>query len=66
MHDQIKAAPSANRQFHASDLCCLIGQAAYDARVLEVDALLEHFRAEANYRAAVAADAPDPIKRDLK
>jgi len=36
MHDQIKAAPSANRQFHASDLCCLIGQAAYDARVLEV------------------------------
>jgi hypothetical protein len=33
LHDQIKAAPSANRQFHASDLCHLIGQAAYDARV---------------------------------
>jgi hypothetical protein len=36
LHDQIKAAPSGNRQFHASDLCRLIGQAAYDARVLDV------------------------------
>lgn len=35
LHDQIKAAPSGNRQFHASDLCRLIGQAAYDARILE-------------------------------
>lgn len=34
LSDQIKAAPSRNRQFHASDLCQLIGQAAYDARVL--------------------------------
>ena len=32
----IKAAPSGNRQFHASDLCRLIGQAAYEARVLNV------------------------------
>jgi len=36
LHDQIKAAPSGNRQFHASDLCRLIGQAAYDARILDV------------------------------
>lgn len=36
LHDQIKAAPSSNRQFHASDLCRLIGRAAYDARVLDV------------------------------
>jgi len=36
LHDQIKAAPSGNRQFHAPDLCRLIGQAAYDARVLDV------------------------------
>jgi hypothetical protein len=36
LHDQIKAAPSSNRQFHASDLCRVIGQAAYDARVLQV------------------------------
>lgn len=33
LHKQIRAAPSANRQFHASDLCRLIGQAAYEARV---------------------------------
>jgi hypothetical protein len=36
LHDQIRAAPSSNRQFHASDLCRLIGRAAYDARVLDV------------------------------
>jgi hypothetical protein len=36
LNDQIKAAPSLNRQFHASDLCRAIGQAAYDARVFEV------------------------------
>ncbi len=34
--EQINAAPNANRQFHASDLCRLIGKAAYDARVLDV------------------------------
>jgi hypothetical protein len=34
--EQIRAAPSHNRQFHASDLCRAIGQFAYDARVLEV------------------------------
>ena len=32
----IQAAPSSNRQFHASDLCHLIGQAAYEARVSDV------------------------------
>ena len=36
LNDQIRAAPIANRQFHASDLCRLIGQAAYEARVLDV------------------------------
>jgi hypothetical protein len=36
LHDQIRAAPSSNRQFHASDLSRLIGQNAYDARVLDV------------------------------
>ncbi|MES2551537.1 MAG: hypothetical protein V4630_17875 [Pseudomonadota bacterium] len=36
LHDQIRAAPNSNRQFHASDLCRLIGQAAYEARVLDV------------------------------
>jgi hypothetical protein len=36
LQDQIRAAPSSNRQFHASDLCRLIGPAAYEARVLDV------------------------------
>jgi hypothetical protein len=36
LHRLVKAAPSKNREFHASDLCRLIGQAAYDARVLGV------------------------------
>jgi hypothetical protein len=33
--EHIRAAPSINRQFHASDLCRAIGQVAYDARVLD-------------------------------
>ncbi|MGX0978041.1 hypothetical protein ACSSVY_003781 [Roseovarius sp. MBR-51] len=36
LHNQIKAAPSSNRQFHASDLCRLIGQSAYEARIHDV------------------------------
>lgn len=36
LHALIRSAPSANRQFHASDLCRHIGQAAYTARVLDV------------------------------
>jgi hypothetical protein len=36
LHRLIKAAPTKNREFHASDSCRLIGQAAYDARVLDV------------------------------
>lgn len=36
LQNQIKAAPSSNRQFHASDLCRIIGQTAYDARILDV------------------------------
>ncbi|SIS91012.1 hypothetical protein [Phaeovulum vinaykumarii] len=34
--DRIKAAPTSNREFHASDLCRLIGEAAYEARILQV------------------------------
>jgi hypothetical protein len=36
LHRLISAAPSKNWQFHASDLCRLIGHAAYDARVSDV------------------------------
>jgi hypothetical protein len=40
LHRLIAAAPSKNWQFHASDLCRLIGQAAYEARVSDV---VRHF-----------------------
>jgi hypothetical protein len=40
LHRLIAAAPSWNREFHASDLCRLIGQAAYEARVSDV---VRHF-----------------------
>jgi outer membrane protein TolC len=65
---QLEDAENEKLEHGATDLLALQirEQATFDARVLEVDALLEHFRAEANYRAAVAADAPDPIKRDPK
>jgi hypothetical protein len=36
LHRLIAAAPSRNREFHASDLRQLIGQVAYDARVTNV------------------------------
>ena len=36
LNAQISAAPPANRQFHAADLCRAIGKAAYDARILAV------------------------------
>ena len=36
LHRLIKAAPSKNREFHASDLFRLIGRAAYDLRILDV------------------------------
>ena len=36
LQELIKAAPSSNRLFHASDLCRRIGRAAYEGRVLDV------------------------------
>jgi len=36
LHRLIAAAPSKNWQFHASDLCRLIGPAAYDVRVSHI------------------------------
>ena len=36
LNELIRVAPSKNRGFHEADLCRMIGQAAYDARVLEV------------------------------
>jgi outer membrane protein TolC len=65
---QLEDAENEKLEHGATDLLALQirEQATFDARVLEVDALLEHFRAEANYRAAVAADAPDPAKSRAK
>jgi hypothetical protein len=36
LHRLIAAAPSKNRDFHASDIRRLIGQTAYDGRVLDI------------------------------
>ncbi len=36
LNELIRVAPSNNRGFHEADLCRLIGQAAYDARVRDV------------------------------
>jgi outer membrane protein TolC len=65
---QLEDAENEKLEHGATDLLALQirEQATFDARVLEVDALLEHFRAEANYRAAVASDAPDPAKSRSK
>jgi hypothetical protein len=38
-------------------------QAMFESKVLEVEAQAEYFRAQANYRAAIAADAPARVKR---
>ncbi len=61
LHDQIKAAPSGNRQFHASDLCRLIGQAAYDARILEV---IRRFGCRGSHGNACCARACRDGRRD--
>jgi hypothetical protein len=41
LHRLIAAAPSKNREFHASDLRRLIGQAAYDRRVIDASQQFE-------------------------
>ena len=38
--------------------------ATFDARVIEVDALLRYFEAQSEYRAAVAADLPDVVEME--
>lgn len=57
---QLEAAENEKVRQGAADLLALQirEQATFDARVLEVEALADYFRAQANYRAAVAADAP--------
>jgi outer membrane protein TolC len=56
---KLQDAESEKLKQGASDLLALQirEQATFDAKVLEVEALADYFRAEANYRAATAADA---------
>jgi outer membrane protein TolC len=57
---RLEAAENEKIRQGAADLLALQirEQATFDAQVLEVDALNEYFRAQANYRAATAIDAP--------
>lgn len=56
----LESAETERLKQGATDLLALQirEQASFDARVLEVDAQADYFRAQANYRAAIAADAP--------
>ncbi|MCB1210552.1 MAG: TolC family protein [Verrucomicrobiales bacterium] len=57
---QLQAAENERLKQGATDLLALQirEQASFDAQVFEVEAQADYFRALANYRAAIAADAP--------
>ena len=57
---QLEKAENERLKQGAADLLALQirEQATFDAQVLEVEAQAEYFRAQANYRAAIASDAP--------
>ena len=59
---ELQAAEAERLRRGATDLLALQlrEQAAFDARVLEVDALAEYFRALADFRAAIARDGRRP------
>ncbi|MFN0079388.1 MAG: TolC family protein [Prosthecobacter sp.] len=62
---QLEAAENERLKQGATDLLALQirEQATFDAQVLEVEAQAEYFRSQANYRAAIAADAPVSLTR---
>lgn len=62
---QLEAAENERLKQGATDLLALQirEQATFDGEVLEVEAQADYFRAQANYRAAIAADAPTSLKR---
>ena len=64
LSQQLEDAENERLKQGATDLLALQirEQATFDAKVLEVEARAEYFRSQANYRAAVAADAP-PIPK---
>jgi outer membrane protein TolC len=62
---QLEKAENERLQQGATDLLALQirEQATFDAQVLEVEAQADYFRAQANYRAAIAADAASLLSR---
>jgi len=62
---QLEKAENERLQQGATDLLALQirEQATFDAQVFEVEAQADYFRALANYRAAIAADAPSKLMR---
>lgn len=62
---QLQDAETERLKQGATDLLALQirEQANFDAQVFEVEAQAEYFRAQANYRAAIAADAPASLAR---
>jgi hypothetical protein len=65
LSQQLEAAENERLKQGATDLLALQirEQATFDAQVLEVEAQAEYFRSQANYRAAIAADAPSKLTR---
>ena len=65
LSQQLEDAENERLKQGATDLLALQirEQATFDAKVLEVEAQAEYFRALANYRAATAADAPPSLAR---
>ncbi|MDP1591027.1 MAG: TolC family protein [Prosthecobacter sp.] len=62
---QLETAENERLKQGATDLLALQirEQATFDGQVLEVEAQADYFRAQANYRAAIAADAPASLSR---
>jgi outer membrane protein TolC len=66
--DVLQDAENTRFQRGAVDLLALQlrEQAAFDARVLEVESVADFFRAFADYRAATALDTPAALRRPVK
>ncbi|MEZ5387835.1 MAG: TolC family protein [Prosthecobacter sp.] len=62
---QLQQAEAERLKQGATDLLALQirEQASFDAQILEVEALAAYFKAQADYRAAIAADAPSALVR---
>jgi outer membrane protein TolC len=65
--EQLEKAESARFDQGAADLLALQirEQATFDARLIQLQAKADFFRALANYRASIAADAPTSLAKPL-